>query len=496
MPPAVPLPTRPAPTGPTAAACLDALRTSLLGAADAWVETSLAAKGWTDVPHARAEEWASGPLPVARFLARLAQGRGLAPAHDRSVDGCSVHAAATLSGGDRLLLFGHSAELHVGPDQPGTGAANGGIGLVLGAGNVTATPILDVLEQVFVHGRAVVCKPSPLHDRMVPVFAQALQPLLAASVVTFAHGDAAVGQDLAHDPRVTAVHLTGSHHTWAALRFDPALVGKDLTAEVGCCTPALVLPGAWPERELAAMARQLAAYVACNGGATCLAPRALLTPQHWPERVLFLQMLTRELAALPARVPFHPGVRAHWERVRGRPSPGAALPPCLVEDRRDPAAWAGLREEPFAPALQEFTLPAEEYAAFVGAHCFGRLSAYVFASRATLQKDRAGVRRVAAALPHGTVAVNTWTGLGYGLGTTPWGVPPSSPTEFGCGTVRNTTGRVVQRTIVQAPLRPLVTPPWLPQHRNGAAALRALTRHVLRPTVSGFVRTALHALRS
>jgi hypothetical protein len=488
-------PTRPPPTGLGATACLRELRASLAAVADAWVATSLAAKGWTDVPHARAEEWASGPLPVARFLARLAMGNSLGPPRGTTADGSTIHAAPTLPCGDRVLLFGHRAELHLVPDRGAPTTPPGGACLVLGAGNVTATPVLDVLDQVFRHGRAVVCKPSPLHERMLPVFTQALQPLVAAGALTFAGGDGVVGQTLARDARIAAIHLTGSHHTWARLRADAALAGKTLTAEVGCCTPALVLPGAWRERELRAIARQLAAYVACNGGATCLAPRVLLTPSHWPLRRPFLRMLDHELRALPARVPFHPGVRADWERASGMSAPGPALPPCLVEVPRDAATQPKLDDEPFAPVLREFELPAADHLDFVRQHCFGALSAYVFAPAARLRNDRAAIEQLAAQLPHGTVAINTWTGLAYGLGTTPWGVPPTSPPEFGRGTVRNTTGHVVQRTIVQAPLQPFVQPPWLPHHRHGAAVLRALTRHALRPTVGNFLRTTLHALR-
>ena len=43
-------------------------RRSVAGAAEGWVEASVAAKGWQALPAARAEEWASGPVPVARFL--------------------------------------------------------------------------------------------------------------------------------------------------------------------------------------------------------------------------------------------------------------------------------------------------------------------------------------------------------------------------------------------------------------------------------------------
>lgn len=50
-----------------AAAC----RRSVTAHVDAWVAASIAAKGWNRFPAATAEEWASGPVPVARYLHQL-----------------------------------------------------------------------------------------------------------------------------------------------------------------------------------------------------------------------------------------------------------------------------------------------------------------------------------------------------------------------------------------------------------------------------------------
>lgn len=473
-----------------AAACM----ASTAAIADEWVTASLASKGWTAVPHALAEEWGSGPLPVARFLAHLAaRGR---ERHATLPSGRS--AIPPLVGRcDRLALCRHCAwvERHALPPP----APCGGHALVLGAGNVTATPLLDVLDQVFVHGRRVTLKPSPLHAQLAASFAAALAPLVDTGWLTLATGDAAAGRALAARDDITAVHLTGSSATWAALRADPALAGKTLTAEVGCCTPALVVPGIWRERELAAAARQLAAYVAANGGATCIAPRVLLTAAGWPQRGELLARLRAELAALPPRVPFHPSARADFATAADVGEPPDALPPTL---HAEPTAAdrALCDRELFAPVLREFALPGADAARwlasatdFVTAHCFGALSAYVFAPTRVLRRERAALDAAIARLPHGTIATNTWTGLGYGLGTVPWGVPAGSAIEHGSGWTRDTLGGV-RRVFVAAPLLAWPLPPWLPAHRRGAEALRALTLHTLQPNLRHLATFAAHAV--
>jgi hypothetical protein len=54
----------------------------------------------------------------------------------------------------------------------------------------------------------------------------------------------------------------------------------------------------------------------------------------------------------------------------------------------------------------------------------------------------------------------------------------------------------VRRVVVEGPLRPRPLSPWLPQHRRSRAALRAFTRHTLRPSAGRLAATALFGLRA
>lgn len=468
---------------PFANELLRACRRCVMASCEAWVAASVAAKGWQDVRGAVAEEWASGPLPVARLLAVLSQRQQ--PHQHRH--GAHRVVVPTTGLGDRLLLRGYRAQCF-GDDAPTSAPADERIALVLGAGNVTSTPLLDVLQQVFVARRAVVLKCSPLHAALRPHFERALAPLLSHDLLRIECGDAQLGVALARDPRIGAVHLTGATATWLALRADPALAGKELTAEVGCVTPALLVPGGWRDGELRFVAAQLAAYAAMNGGATCLAPRVVLCARTWPQRDALLSHLREQLRALPARVPFHPAASAAFTAATGSTAPNA-LPPTLRAGLDLAADAALLRREHFAPVLLELPIDAHDAATFgeraaavAREHIYGALSAYVFAPPRVLARQRPTIDRMLDALPHGTVAINTWTGLGYGLGSTPWGVPADAKVEHGAGWTRGAIGiGEVRRCVIEGPFRPRPLPPWLPAHRSGAATLRALTRYYLRP---------------
>lgn len=493
------------------AGLLAACRRSVDAAAPAWVEASTRAKGWSGIDAATAEEWTSGPLPVARFLhllqdlhEGLAAGRlPRARPHPQHPHAWAALPARGLA--DPLLLAGYRATLY---GEPGTTQheppRHGGIALVLGAGNVTATPVLDVLHQVFLQGRAVLLKPSPLHRALAPHFQAALAPLVEAGLLALRDGDAAAGQRFARAPAVDAIHLTGSQGTWAQLCSDPALAGKHLSAEVGCCTPVLVVPGPWRAGELRHVARQLAACCAMNGGATCLAPRVLVTARQWPQRQAFLQCVREALAALPAREPFHPTVRDHFVRATGLTATAAAVPPTLRADLELPRDAALLRSEPFAPVLLELPLAGDDAATFLDLAantvrdvCYGALAAYVWAPPRLRTQHRAAIDAAIARLPHGTVAINTWAGLGFGLGTTPWGVPPDAAREHGSGWTRGTLCLApIRRSVVEAPFRPHPQPPWWPGHRAGTATLRALTRYYLAPSLRRLLPTVAFGLRS
>lgn len=487
-----------------AAAC----RRALGEVADAWVAASSHAKGWAHVPESAAEEWLSGPLPVARFLAlvqqlheALADGR-LPPLRALPAPtGQSAFAGLPARGlGDPLLLAGVRARITCdGAVAPTPPPRRGDVALVLGAGNVTATPVLDVLHQVFLEGRAVSLKASPLHEKVLPWLQRALSPLADAGLLDTCCGDGALGRDLAAQPGFAAIHLTGSTATWSELRA--AQRNRALSAEVGCCTPVLVLPGVWRRRELTSAARQLAAAVATNGGATCLAPRLVLTARQWPQRAEFLDLVRTALGPHGPRVPFHPGAYVAFAVASGRDAVDEALPPTLRPDLHPERDADLLAQEHFAPVLLELPLDASSphewtavAAATVRERVFGSLAAYVFAPRSVPQND---VETSVRALPHGTVAVNCWAGLGYGLGTVPWGVPAGRHWQHGVGWSRGTACLpAVRSVVVEAPLRAVPRPPWLRSGRDGAALSRALTRHLLAPSFGRLAAAALHALRS
>jgi hypothetical protein len=80
------------------------------------------------------------------------------------------------------------------------------------------------------------------------------------------------------------------------------------------------------------------------------------------------------------------------------------------------------------------------------------------------------VEKAIADLRYGTIAVNHWAAIGYGLVITPWGAFPDHPPhdiQSGTGVVHNTLMfDRSQKTVVRAPFRVTPKPVWFATHKT------------------------------
>ena len=81
---------------------------------------------------------------------------------------------------------------------------------MLGAGNVTSIPVLDVLYELLAHNRVVILKVNPTQDALVPVYERALAPLIEAGFLRIVRGGGDVGAYLTGHSGIDHVHITGA----------------------------------------------------------------------------------------------------------------------------------------------------------------------------------------------------------------------------------------------------------------------------------------------
>lgn len=496
--------------GPAARGDL-ARRTALavVAAADAWVEAAVAIKRATGATAGAvaAEETATGPLATLRLLLVTARSlreiaatglpRPAAPPRvlhrgggDASFIGVEVLPERWIA--DRAMFGGHSGTVRCA--NPGDLASferswrqecrerprQGGVAAVLGAGNVTGLAVADVVSQVFEHGRAAFVKLHPVHEPLLPVFRAALAPLVDAGLVAVVAGGADVARAAIASPAVTHVHLTGGQAAFDAIA---ATLTKPITCELGGVTPWIVVPGRYTPAQLAGQADVVAGSILNNTSFNCIATKCVVTCRGWEQRAAFLELVSRRLAAMPPRPAWYPGAAAAWETVTESRLPADGTLPWVFRQGVDPdrePRW--LEREWFVPVAAEVPLDAADIEGFctrATALCRrlpGSLAASVTVPESLPKADAQRVERLVEHLEYGTVAVNTWSALGYAFASLPWGGFPGgtiSAPWSGIGFVHDPLLLpLVHNSILRAPLLVRPAAPWLPWHRHGAAVTR------------------------
>jgi hypothetical protein len=259
----------------------------------------------------------------------------------------------------------------------------------------------------------------------------------------------------------------------------------------------VVVPGAWSDAEMAYQAENVATMLANNAGFNCNAARVLVLHREWRQREPFLTAVRSVLRQVPPRRAYYPGaaerfasfLAAHPEAEQiGRAEEGE-LPWALAADL-DPEAGDELAftTESFCSFFGAVALTAqsaEEFVAKAVDFCNERLWGTLNVTLLVDPKSEADpglgavVERAIADLRYGTVSVNHWAAIGYGVVVTPWGAFPGHPPEdiqSGVGVVHNTLMfSRVEKAVMRAPFRVRPKPPWFALHSTGNRLLRRLT---------------------
>ncbi len=462
---------------------LGRVRDAVGAVAQEWADTATMSKGLEPGHPYSAEEWLGGPYAVIGLLDALretleALAKGRSPLDGVMIDqapGGRLRAHTfPLNGTEKFLLSGFTGEVWFEPgvtaDQARheaglaqlTPTESGGVGLVLGAGNVTSIPVADVLYELFAHNRVALLKVNPTQDALVPVFERALAPLIEPGLVRIVRGGAATGAYLTSHPRIAHVHITGSAPTFDAIVWgggtdaDAARAAGEprlkvpITAELGGVSPIIVVPGALvgrrphvpgrARRDDAARERRaqlhrragrdpefgLAAAGRVPAGTAhglCRRPRApgVVPPQRRAARGRGIRVSRRRLVRRP-----HP---------RDRRGARAATGPDPVESVEYFAPILGVVE--VGGTGQEFLDAAVAHA---NDRLTGTLGANVLIDPATEQALGDGFERAMADLRYGDIAINTWTAFNFLTARLTWGgYPGATPADVssGIGVVHN-----------------------------------------------------------
>ena len=527
---------------PERIAWLEEVSTAVTKEAEHWVRVAGEVKRLDPASSLMGEEWISGPYVILTSLTALkhslaAIAHGESPVAERTL-GSAPGGRVTVpvlpsSPYEALLLHGFTGEVWMKPGitaetvraSAGLGAldptATGGVGLVLGAGNITSIPPLDVLYELIAHNRVALLKLNPVMDAMLPVYTAAFAPLIRAGVLRIVTGGGEVGGYLAHHPGISHVHITGSAAThdvivWGAgeegrLRKSTGvpLLAKPITSELGGVAPIIVLPGTWSARDLRFQAEHIATQRLHNGGYNCIAGQIVVLSSDWSQRAAFLEQLRIALATSPARSPWYPGSDSRVAQASADYPQAERLGPAgstrlLVDVRSDADASALQTTEYFSPVLGVIELPGSGQSFLdtavetVNRDFVGTLGANIIGMPSTISSLGGGFDEALARLEYGTIAINAWTGVGFLTAAAPWGAFPGHTldnVQSGIEVVHNAFLLAdTERTIIRGPFRPFPRsvlhgefalfpkPPWFVSARSAKATGKKLFEFAAHPS--------------
>jgi acyl-CoA reductase-like NAD-dependent aldehyde dehydrogenase len=499
---------------------LDEVLVATVAEARRWTELASVHEGLDPRAPESAEEGIVGPYIFARgvrlhrdAIAAIARdGRPRIPGGARRLaDGRVVARVMPVDLVDRATYTGTTADVRMDrsvtletlPDTMATAYLTpppGRVCLVLGAGNASSIGPLDVLHKVIVESQVVVLKTHPVMAHLAGVHEAVLAPLVRAGIVRVVHGDAAEGAYLASHPGVDTLHVTGSDRTYDAIvfgtgplgderrRLDDPILHKPVSAELGNLTPIIVVPGRWSDADLDYHADNIVTMLVNNAGFNCTTSRVIVTAARWPQRAALMDRIGRRLAGQPPRLAFYPGSAERFGAFRaaypsallfGRPADGQ-LPWMLIPGLSpDAAGDPAYRVEAFCPVTAETVIDAPDAAtfldratAFANDRLWGTLNATVIVDPRTARDPAVApaLARAIEGLRYGTVSLNHWSALGYGLGITPWGAHPGHPRNdigSGSGFVHNPLMfDAVEKTMIRSPFRAWPKPIWFTSHRT------------------------------
>jgi acyl-CoA reductase-like NAD-dependent aldehyde dehydrogenase len=506
------------------------LRAGSAQVAERSVAAACAAKGIPEGSPLAGEEWLGGPYVNLRMLRQLIgsllrierHGNTKVGPLGETIDGRLTVRVFPASRLDALLFMGVRADVHLEAGvteeklhatraslyrQP---AGPGRVSLVLGAGNVNSIPSTDVLTKLFVEGKTCVLKMNPVNAYVGPFIEEAFAGAIARGFLAVVYGGADEGAYLTRHPGIDEIHITGSDKTHDLLVWGPPgperaermarhrpLLDKEISSELGNVTPVLVVPGPYSDKQLAWQAESVAGMVTHNASFNCIAGKLLVTPKGWKQREKFLDLLAQSLDQVPARKAWYPGAEQRYRSLtEGRPhlrqvgrGGEGTLPWALVTDlEAADGSERAFTTEPFCAIISETSVgsadPVEflaEAVSFSNRQVWGTLAAALVVHPATLADLRTGaaVEKAVRDLRYGTVTLNTWPGMSFAMGTTPWGAAPGSPLtdiQSGRGFVHNTLMlEGVEKVVMRHPVTSPIKLPYFPSHRTADVLGRRLT---------------------
>lgn len=511
---------------------------SLLKESKQWSEISARAKADQFSHDLIGQELLVGPAMVMRqmrFLVQALQANGTPSPWRVSQKGNSQFVVKVMPENfkESVIWRGFQGEVWIQKGKkPSQGAVyqksnlNPTFSLILGAGNVSSIAPLDALHKLYVEGKVCIVKLNPVNDYLLEVLNKVFAKLIQDGFLYFVKGDSDVGEWLCEHHLIDDIHITGSHYThdkivWGSgsreeiqERKSKGILHshKNITSELGCVTPVILVPGIWSDSDLVFQARQIASAVENNASFNCNAMKVIVTCEGWQQRNLFLEYLRKELKSLPPRKAYYPGA---WDRYQNflnqyknsevlGEKKESCIPWTLIPNIKENSY--AFEEEAFCGVISETSLIASTVPDFIhkavefcNDKIWGTLSCSLLVDPLTESIHRNEIEQAIELLRYGSIGINCWAALSYAFASTTWGAYPGSSLkdiQSGIGCVHN--GFLFdypEKSVIRAPFRIWPNPAWFYTNKNTIAIGESLVQYEYSQSTKDFIKLIFAAIK-
>ena len=378
------------------------------------------------------------------------------------------------------------------------------ITLVLGAGNFSSIPYLDVLYHLITRRSVILLKLNPVNDYLKPVFEKVFQNFIERGYVIVSTGNVDESKYMANHQGVDHIHLTGSDKTFEEIVYGrhlndkerklknlPKLNTKNITSELGNVTPIIIHPGNWSTSDIKYQARKIVTGKLNNNGFNCIAAQVVVLPDGWGQTDTLIKYIKFYMNKAKDRKAYYPESierlnKLEKDKSYERVNKLSCVTPHLTREIKAYNKYE--LDEVWSSALyfkridyssaEDFSNKAVDYC---NKELWGNLGVSVIMKDHNRKLNSHILENYIEKLEYGTVSINEWAAIGYIIPQLPWGGYPGNKDndiQSGKSVVHNSMlFESPLKGVVQTKFRisRLIDPPWFITNKKSRRLFRNLT---------------------
>ena len=397
------------------------------------------------------------------------------------------------------------------------------ITLVLGAGNFSSIPYLDVLYHLITRRSVILLKLNPVNEYLKPVFEKVFKNFIERGYIIVTNGNINESKYMATHPGINHIHLTGSDKTYEDIVYGRELTdnersiktlskinSKPITSELGNVTPIIIHPGNWSTSDIKYQARKIVTGKLNNNGFNCIAAQVVVLPDGWGHTETLIKYVKYYMSKAKDRKAYYPDsierlTKLEKDKSYERANSLSCTTPHLTREIKAYNKYE--LDEVWSSTIYFRKIEysnAEDYVKKSIDYCnnelWGNLGVSVIIKDHNNKFNKHITNSYMEHLNYGTVAINEWAAIGYIIPQLPWGGYPGNKDND----IQSGQSVVHNSMLFESPLKGIVEtkfrisrfidPPWFITNKKSRRLFMNLTYFQINNTKINLIKLIFSAL--